>query len=65
MKKIHIVFMDNVIDGNSVDRFVGPVSEDGKVWTADCISVFDYGPRFPQDPNDVYAQPLVFEKVED
>jgi hypothetical protein len=65
MKKIHVLFMDNVIDGNSIDRFVGPVSEDGKVWTPDLISVFDYGPRFPQDPNDIFAQPLVFEKVED
>jgi hypothetical protein len=64
MQDIHIKFMDNVIDGNSVDRFVGPVSQDGKVWMADWISVFNYGPRFPQDPNDVYAQPIVFEKVE-
>ncbi len=65
MKKIHIVFMDNLIEGNSLDRFVGPVSEDGKTWTADWITVFDYGPRFPQGPDDLYAQPLVFEKVED
>jgi hypothetical protein len=64
MKKIHIVFLDNLIEGNSMDRFVGPVSEDGKTWTADWITVFDYGPRFPQDPNDIYAQPLIFEKIE-
>jgi hypothetical protein len=65
IKKIHIVFGDNVIDGSSTDRFVGPVSEDGKVWAADWITVFNYGPRFPQDPNDVFAEPLIFEKVKD
>ena len=65
MEKMHIVYMDNVIDGNSIDRFVGPVSEDGKVWTADWINVFDYGPRFPQDPNDIFAEPLIFDKIED
>ena len=64
MKKIHVVYADNVVDGNSLDRFIGPVSEDGKVWTADWINVFDYGPRFPQDPNDIYAEPVVFDKIE-
>lgn len=65
VEEMHIVYMDNVIDGNSIDRFVGLVSEDGKVWTADWINVFDYGPRFPQDPNDIYAEPLIFDKIED
>jgi len=65
MKKINVVYMDNVIDGSSTDRFVGTVSEDGKVWSADWINVFNYGPRFPQDPNDVFAEPLLFEKVKD
>ena len=64
MEQIHIKFVDNVIDGNSVDRFVGPVSEDGKFWMADWITVFDYGPRFPQEPNDISAKPLIFEKIE-
>ena len=65
VEEMHIVYMDNVIDGNSIDRFVGPVSEDGKVWTADWINVFDYGPRFPQDPNNIFAEPLIFDKIED
>ena len=64
MEQIHVRFLDNVIDGNSIDRFVGPVSEDGKFWMADWIAVFDYGPRFPQEPNDISAKPLVFEKLE-
>jgi len=65
MEEIHIRFLDNRIDGNSIDRFIGPVSEDGGVWTADWINVFDYGPRFPQDENDIFAEPLTFEKLED
>ena len=64
IEEIHINFLDNVIDGNSVDRFVGPVSEDGKFWRADWITVFDYGPLLPQEPNDIFAKPLTFEKME-
>jgi len=65
VKDMHIVFLHNVIDGNSIDNLVGPVSEDGKTWKADWINVFDYGPRFPQDPNSILAGQLLFEKVED
>jgi hypothetical protein len=65
MEKIHVVFMDNVIDGNSIDRFAGPVSENGKVWTTEWIKTFDYGPRFPQGPEDIYGEPLVFDKIPD
>lgn len=65
MESIHVVYLDNVIDGNSLDRFVGPVSEDGKTWIADWIKVFDYGPRFPQDPNDAFNGPVTFEKIGD
>ncbi len=64
MEKIHIKFLDNVITGNSTDRFVGSVSQEGRFWMADWITVFDYGPSFPQEPNDIAAKPLVFEKVE-
>jgi hypothetical protein len=63
MEKIDIKFLDNAISGNSTDRFVGTVSQDGKTWRADWINVFDYGSQFPQDPNDIFATPLVFEKV--
>lgn len=63
IEEFHIRFLDNAIDGNSFDRFIGPVSEDGKTWMADWITVFDYGPRFPQGP--IYAEPLTFEKIED
>lgn len=65
MEKIHVKFPDNVIDGNSIDRFVGTVSEDGKFWMADWLTVFNYGPLFLQDPNEITATPLVFEKMID
>lgn len=62
---MHIAFPGDAIEGHTVDKFMGPVSEDGKVWTTDWINVFDYGPRFPQDPNGIVAEPLVFDKIED
>lgn len=65
IEEFHIIFLDNRIDGNSIDRFIGPVSEDGKAWMTDWINVFDYGPRFPQGPNDIIAVPLIFERIED
>ncbi len=61
----HIVYLDNVIDGNSIDRFAGEVTEDGEYWMADWIRIFDYGPRLPQDPNDIYTVPIVFKKIEE
>jgi len=64
MDEIHVAFLDNRIDGNSTDRFVGPVSEDGKTWKAEWVTIFDYGPRFPQEPNDLFAEPLIFDKVD-
>jgi len=64
VEEFHIVFLENRLEGNSMYRFVGPVSEDGKVWMADFIHVFDWGPRFPQDEEDIYAEPLIFEKIE-
>jgi len=64
VKEIRLRYLQNALEGNSIERLVGPVSEDGKVWTADWITIFDYGPRFPQDANDIIAEPLIFEKVE-
>lgn len=61
----HIIYLHNVIDGNSIDRFVGEVTEDGEYWMADWIGIFDYGPRFPQDQNDISVVPLVFKKIEE
>jgi len=62
---LDIRFFDERIAGNSTDRFIGPVSEDGTKWTADQITQFDYGPRFPQDANDMYGGTVIFDKVEE
>jgi hypothetical protein len=66
-KEIYIALPGNdVLAGNSVDIFSGPVSSDGKTWNAKQITVFDYGPRFPQDENDINnPQPITFRKVEE
>lgn len=63
LEEIHIRYLDHAMDGNRVDKFVGTVSEDGLSWTPDLITVFDYGPLFPQDENDIYPEPMIFEKV--
>ncbi len=65
LKDIHICLpIAAVVDGNSLDTFVGKVSEDGKVWEAGWITVTDWGPDFPQGPNDIIIEPVVFNKVE-
>jgi len=65
-KDIYIAFPgDDALTGNTLDIFKGPVSRDGKTWNAEWTAVFDYGPRFPQDENDIVPEPLVFRKVEE
>jgi hypothetical protein len=61
MWEIHIVLGDDVLDGNSTDIFTGHISEDGKVWDTTWFNFFDYGDRFPMDPN-VVGEPLRFHK---
>jgi hypothetical protein len=65
LKDIYISLPGDSLTGNSLDIFRGPVSEDGKTWNAEQTTVFDYGPRFPQDENDVVPEPLVFRKVKE
>ena len=63
-REFHVRFLDNRLDGNRVDSLSGSVSDDGKVWEPNWIEIFDYGPGFPQDENDIlYPQPLVFDKI--
>ena len=63
LEEFHVRYLDIKTDGNSVDMFVGPVSDDGRIWTADWINVFDYGPDMPQDRNDMYGGTIIFRKV--
>ena len=50
-------------EGSSIEVFTGPVSADGKKWHTIWENVFDYGERFPMDPNDM-GRPLEFVKVD-
>jgi hypothetical protein len=61
MEDIHLVFPDGALDGNSTDIFSGQVSESGKTWDTIWFTTFDYGPKFPQDPN-ATGEPLRFYK---
>lgn len=63
VEKLRIKFMEIENKGCTKDIFAGKVSEDGKSWLPDWISLFDYGRDLPQDPNDAYLGPLPFEKV--
>jgi len=71
MKDIHIRYLNNVIDGNSIDVLVGQISKDGNTWQADWMSFPNYTahtPEYPNfklavDPNEGVETPLIFEKV--
>ena len=63
VKHLQIVYLTNKIEGNSQYFLVGNISGDGQTWPADVIEIFDYGPRFPQDSNDIWPKQIVFEKV--
>ena len=60
-----------VVEGESTVIFVGPVSENGKVWYADCTSLPEYvvhtakHPHFEmsEDPNYGITYTVTFEKV--
>ena len=62
--EIHIAYLKNRIDGKTIDKFIGKVSEDGKTWLADHIQKYDLGLRFPQDQNDLYVGKVLFKKVD-
>jgi hypothetical protein len=67
IREFYIPIGDDSLAGSTLDLFRGPVSWDGKVWKAEWTSVFDYGPRFPQDENDVIGgiKTVVFRKVKE
>ena len=66
VKDFYISFPGDALTGNTLDIFRGPVSRDGKTWNAEQITVFDYGPRFPQAENEPnFPKPIVFRKVKE
>jgi hypothetical protein len=48
--------------GNVKYMFNGTVSRDWKEWVTGYMQEFDFGPRFPVDPNDTVEQ-VIFEKA--
>lgn len=65
VEEIHVKFLDNEIKGSNESMFTGFISSDGKEWDATLIELFDYGPRFPQEEEDIDGVPMKFIKVED
>jgi hypothetical protein len=63
IKDIDVIFIDNEIKGHTEITIAGPIKEDSKVWEADVIERFDYGPRFPRDEKDLYPTAVKFLKV--
>jgi len=64
IKHLQVVYLNNKIEGNSQYFFAGNISKDGQTWYADVIETFNYGPRFPQDSNDICPEGIVFQKVQ-
>ena len=62
IKKIDVRYQEDRIEGNSEYIFTGVVSEDFKAWEPEFFEIFDYGPRFPQDTNDIMGIPMRFIK---
>jgi hypothetical protein len=55
LKHLEVRFMKEVIKGSAKYAFTGEVSQDGKEWNVIFAEDFDYGPRFPMDPNSIGA----------
>ena len=61
-----LVYHDLTIEGNQQDYFEGTVSESDKTWTAERVGFFDFGKRFPMDPNKIgVPDSIVFKKIEE
>jgi len=57
---LNIKIGDDYIEGSREDVFVGLLSSDNKQWDATWFHIFDYGKRFPMDPN--IGVKVIFEK---
>jgi hypothetical protein len=72
LKSIHIRMGNGSIDGKTTDIFVGPVSENGKIWNTIWTNFSEYTGHTPQFPNSKMptdpngeTNPLIFTKVEE
>lgn len=65
ISKIDVHYKDEYLKGNKKIVYSGPVSDDMNTWNAEMLQVFDYGPRFPVDPNVLDIRPIIFKKQSD
>ena len=62
VKHFQVLYGEERIEGSARYAFTGPVSEDGQHWNTIFAEQFDYGPRFPMDPNGI-GVPMSFRKL--
>ena len=73
VKSLHIEIGDDYLEGKTADVFVGPVSQDGRIWHAEWISFPAYVAHTSEHPNFEMAEDpdygvtaqLIFEKVQE
>lgn len=63
MEKIHVKYLDNEIIGTTETIIGGYLSGDFMVWDVDMLEIFDYGPRFPQNEEDIIPIHREFHKI--
>ena len=71
LKSFYMELGRGILEGESTDIFVGPISEDGKIWRVDWTSFPDYTARtakYPdfkltEDPNYGVLKTLILEKI--
>jgi hypothetical protein len=61
LKHFQLRMGNEVVEGSAKYAFTGPVAEDWNTWNTTFAEEFDYGPRFPMDPNAV-GVPKYFRK---
>jgi hypothetical protein len=63
IKHLYVPFVEDKIEGHVKYTLVGVLSDQCQRWEATLFEVFDYGPRFPMDPNGLaVGEPIVFIK---
>ena len=63
--KIDVHYKDQYLQGNKKIIFSGGISDDMNIWNTEMLQIFDYGPRFPMDPNVPDIRPVIFKKQSD
>ena len=65
LKKILVKIKNEKLEGKKELIFAGNLSNDMNTWSAEMVEFFDYGPRFPQDKNNITPTYITFVKQKD